>query len=423
MRAHRDNDRRVSADRKRFDRGPLPGRGSLRLGQIAGIDIAVDWSLLIIFWLIFSALAIGVFPAWHPEWNVLQSALTALAAALLFFGSVLLHELSHALIGRVHGVTIGRITLFMFGGMAHMENEPPSWRAELYMAIVGPLTSLAIGISCLWLMAIIAGPLDIDPQQPQAAFARLGPLTTLLAWLGPVNIFLGIFNLVPGFPMDGGRVLRAIIWAITGDLRRATRAASRAGQGFAFLLMSTGLLMVLGLRVPLLGGGFLNGLWLALIGWFLNNAAVMSYRQLLVRESLEHVAVTRLMQSQFTRVDPQMRVSTLVDEKLMPSGQRTFPVERNGELLGLVSLADLRKRPREAWADSTVAEIMTPTKSLVCLTPQQDAMEALAYISQRNLNQLPVVEYGSLIGLVRREDILKWLAVHGEPAAGGNSRI
>jgi Zn-dependent protease/CBS domain-containing protein len=397
--------------------------GGLRLGRIAGIEIAVDWSLLIIFWLIFSALAIGVFPAWHPEWNVAQCGVTALAAALLFFGSVLLHELSHALVGRVHGVTIRRITLFMFGGMAQMENEPPSWRAELYMAIVGPLTSLAIGFGCLWFVAVVAGPLDIDPQQPQAAFARLGPLTTLLAWLGPVNIFLGIFNMVPGFPMDGGRVLRAVMWAITGDLRRATQAASRVGQGFAFLLMSAGLMMLLGLRVPLLGGGFVNGLWLALIGWFLNNAAVMSYRELLVRQSLEHVPVARLMQTQFTRIDPQMRVSTLVDEELMPSGQRAFPVERDGELVGLVSLADLRKRPRETWADSTVAEIMTPVKALVCLAPQQDAMEALALVAQGNLNQLPVVDSGKLVGLVRREDILKWLAVHGEPAARGASRI
>jgi CBS domain-containing protein len=272
-------------------------------------------------------------------------------------------------------------------------------------------------------MAIIAGPLDIDPQQPQAVLARLGPLTTLLAWLGPVNIFLGIFNMVPGFPMDGGRVLRAVMWAITGDLRRATQAASRIGQGFAFLLMSTGFMMVLGLRVPFLGGGFVNGLWLALIGWFLNNAAVMSYRQLLVRMSLEHVPVARLMQTQFTRIDPQMRVSTLVDEQLMPSGQRAFPVERDGALVGLVSLADLRKCPRETWADSTVAEIMTPVKALVCLTPQQDAMEALALVAQGNLNQLPVVDNDKLVGLVRREDILKWLAVHGEPAARGASRI
>lgn len=395
--------------------------GGVRLGKIAGIEIAADWSLLIIFWLIFSALAIGVFPAWHPEWSTALAWATALAAAILFFCSVLLHELSHALVGRAHGVTIRRITLFMFGGMAHMENEPPSPRAEFFMAIVGPLTSLVIGICCVWIVAIAAGPLDIDLEQPQAALSQLGPLATLLAWLGPVNIFLGIFNLVPGFPMDGGRVLRALLWALTGDLQKATRAASRVGQGFAFLLMATGLMMVLGLRMPVLGGGLVNGLWLALIGWFLNNAAIMSYRQLLVRASLERVPVARLMQTQVTRVDPAMRVSELVDEHLMPSGQRTFPVERDGEFFGLVSLTDLRKRPRAAWGDTTVAEIMTPAKALVCLHAQQDAPRALTLIAEGNFNQLPVLDNGRLVGLLRREDIVKWLAVHEETAPSRNS--
>ena len=397
--------------------------GGVRLGQIAGIEIAVDWSLLIIFGLLFSTLALGVFPQWHPQWGVAQSWLTALAAALLFFGSVLVHELAHALVGRTRGVVIRRITLFMFGGMAQMESEPPTWGAELAMAIVGPLTSLAIGVGCLWLMVSISGPLEIDPDAPQAVFARLGSFATLLAWLGPVNIMLGLFNLVPGFPLDGGRVLRAILWALTGDLQRATRAATRAGQGFALLLMATGVMMVLGLRVPVFGGGFVGGLWLTLIGWFLNNAAIMSYRQLLVRGSLEHVPVVRLMQTQFVRIEPHMPIRTLVDEQLMPSGQRTFPVERDSEFLGLVSLADLRKRPPKAWADTAVAEIMTPAANLISLTPRQDATEALALLAQTNLNQLPVVDDGKLVGFVRREDILKWVALHGAGAPGNLSGI
>lgn len=285
--------------------------GGLRLGHVAGIEIVVDASLLIIFSLITFTLAVGVFPGWHPDWSAALSWATALAAAVLFFASVLIHELSHALVGRMHGIVIRRITLFMFGGMAQMENEPPTWRSEFAMAIVGPLASLALGFSFLWLAAIISDPLDIDPDKPQEALAALAPLPTLLVWLGPVNIILAIFNLVPGFPMDGGRVLRAILWAVTGNLRLATRRASQAGQGFAWLLMATGMVMLLGVRVPFLGGGFFGGLWLALIGWFLNNAAVMSYRQLLMRESLADVHVARLMQTRVTRVDPQMRVSTL----------------------------------------------------------------------------------------------------------------
>ena len=388
--------------------------GGLRVGHIAGIQIRVDWSLLIIFWLITFTLAVGVFPGWHPDWSAALSWATALAAAVLFFVSVLIHELSHALVGRAHGVVIRQITLFMFGGMAQMENEPPTWRSEFAMAIVGPLTSLALGFSFLWLAASISGPLDMDADNPQAMLAALAPLPTLLVWLGPVNIMLAIFNLVPGFPMDGGRVLRAILWAVTGNLRQATRHASRAGQGFAWLLMATGFTMLLGVRVPFLGGGFLSGLWLTLIGWFLNNAAIQSYRQLLIRESFAQVAVTRLMQTQFTRVEPHMRVSTLVDEHLMPSGQRSFPVEQDGRFVGMVSLHDLRKRPRAAWDRTTVDEIMTPAAAIIAVTPRQGAMEAMALLAQHDLNQLPVVDNGTLLGLVRREDILRWLTVHGE---------
>lgn len=387
----------------------------LSLGSIAGIQVAVDWSLLIIFFLITFSLAAGVFPAWHPDWSAALSWVTALAAALLFFASVLTHELSHAIVGRARGIEIRRITLFMFGGMAHMENEPPSWRAELSMAIVGPLTSLVLGFLFLWLAGLVSGPLEIDPNHPQDALAALGPVATLLLWLGPVNIVLAVFNLVPGFPLDGGRVLRALLWGVTGDLRLATRWASHAGQGFAWLLMATGFVMILGLRVPFLGGGLVNGLWLAFIGWFLNNAALMSYRQLLVRESLEDVPVRRLMQTRFMRVDPKMYVSTLVHEHLMPSGQRAFPVEENGRFLGMVSLRDLQKRERHAWDSTTVSEIMTPAAELVTVAPEQDATEALAIIGRRDLNQLPVVQKDELLGLLRREDILKWLSLHVGP--------
>ena len=388
----------------------------LRLGHIAGIEIAVDWSLLIIFWLITFTLAVGVFPEWHPGWSATLSWTTALAAAVLFFTSVLIHELSHAIVGRAHGVIIRRITLFMFGGMAQMENEPPTWRSEFAMAIVGPLTSLALGVAFLSLAAAAGAPLDIDPEDPRAALAGLGPVVTLLLWLGPINILLALFNLVPGFPLDGGRVLRAVLWAITGNLRRATRHASRAGQGFAWLLMASGFAMILGLHVPFLGAGLVNGLWLAFIGWFLNNAAVLSYRQLLVRESLADVPVARLMQTRFTRVEPRMLISTLVDQHLMPSGQRSFPVEDNGRFLGMVCLSDLRKRDRDAWDRTPVGDIMTPAAALVTVTPREDAFEVLARLAGRGLNQLPVVEDGRLVGMIMREDILKWLALQSERA-------
>jgi len=322
------------------------------------------------------------------------------------------HELSHALVGRTHNVVIRRITLFMFGGIAHMEGEPPSWRAELSMAIVGPVTSLVLGFVFLWLAGFIGGPLNINPDNPQETLAALSPAATLLLWLGPVNIGLGLFNLVPGFPLDGGRVLRALMWGLTGNLQLATRWASNAGQIFAWLLMSAGILMILGLRVPFLGGGFLNGVWLAFVGWYLNNAALMSYQQLLIRTALEHVPVRKLMQTRFVRVDPQMSVSTLVNEYVMASGQRAFPVEAEGKLVGMVSLRDVQKRARTDWEIVTVRDIMTPVPKLEMVSPDQDAVEALKAIGRLDLSQLPVVQNNEILGLLRREDILKWLSLH-----------
>lgn len=394
----------------------------LRLGSIAGIDIAVDWSLLIVFLLVTFSLAAGVFPVWHPGWSAALAWGTAAAAALLLFASVLVHELSHAIVGRACGVRFSRITLFVFGGMAQMENEPPNWRAEFAMAIVGPLTSLALGVSSLALAALLVGPLEIDPADPRQALARLGPLATLLLWLGPVNVVLAVFNLVPGFPLDGGRVLRAVMWGISGNLRRATRWASLAGQAFAWLLMATGVLIILGLRLPVIGGSIVGGLWLAFIGWFLNNAAIAGYRQLLLRESLENVTVRDLMQTRYTSVDPRLPVAALVDVHLMASGQRAFPVEDDGLLVGLVSLRDVQKCDRADWIDTPVARIMTPVGELVTVSPEQVAIDALALLAQRDLNQLPVVRAGRLVGLLRREDILKWLAIHADgELAGRNS--
>jgi Zn-dependent protease/CBS domain-containing protein len=384
----------------------------VRLGRIAGIEVIADWSLLVIFFLVAFSLANGVFPGWHPDWGAGLAWATALGAAVLFFASVLVHELSHALVGRLGGMQVRRITLFMFGGVAHLEEEPRSWGAELAMAAVGPVTSLVLGLLFLMLAGFFAGPIDVDLEDPGEALAALSPLATLLLWLGPVNLLLAVFNLVPGFPLDGGRMLRAVLWGATGDLRKATRWASSAGQVFAGLLMGAGVLMLFGYRIPLLGGGGLGGLWLMFIGWFLNNAAVMGYRQLVVTQTLEDVPVARVMQTQVARIDPGVSVRKLAEEHMMASGQRVLPVERDGRFLGLVSLSDLQRSEPRAWDRITAQEIMTPAARLACIGPEAQASEALAELGRRGVNQLPVVERGRLVGLVRREDVLKWLALH-----------
>lgn len=392
---------------------PKPaGRGfGFRVGQLAGIAIHVDLSLAIVFSLITVALGTGLFPSWHPEWGALVTWSTALAAAFLFFVSILIHELSHALVGRAQGIPVNAITLFVFGGVAQLEREPHSWRAELWMAIAGPVTSMVLGLLFLFLGGMFAGPVDLEDGE--RAMAALNPVATLLLWLGPVNIILAVFNLVPGFPLDGGRVLRAILWGITDDLLRATQWASRLGQGFAWLLIMTGISMMLGLRVPWLGGGLFSGMWLALIGWFLNNAALMSYRQLLVSEVLQGVPVARLMRRDLWTVPPGMRIDALVDERLMRSDQRAFPVMEDGNLLGLVCLQDIRGIPREGWETTAVIEVMTPAARLSTIGVDADAAEALQRLSREGVNQLPVVDDGGLAGLIQREDILKWLSLYG----------
>jgi Zn-dependent protease len=386
-----------------------------RLARVAGVDVYLDWSLIIIFALVTFSLGAGVFPLWHPGWSATTTWLTAIAAAILFFLSVLLHEMSHALVGRSQGIDVPRITLFVFGGMAHMRAEPQTWRGEFWMSIVGPITSLVLGIVFILLATLASGPIDVDPDNPQRALAMLSPLSTLLFWLGPINVILALFNLVPGFPLDGGRVLRAVLWGITGDLRRATRWAANGGQMFAWLLIIAGLSMMLGLSVPIFGTGVVSGLWLALIGWFLNNAAVMSYRQLLVRESLEQVPVSKLMLSSIRTVAPDLTVRALVDDYIMSSEQRAYPVVDGDRLVGLICLRDVHKVPREAWERTSVGDAMTGADRLAAVSPDDDGSEALNMLSEHRINQLPVIDHGTVRGLIRREDILRWLSLYGAP--------
>lgn len=285
------------------------------------------------------------------------------------------------------------------------------------MAIVGPITSFVLGLLFIFLGSVSAGEeLQPNPSDPLQTFSALGPLATVLLWIGPINILLGAFNLVPGFPLDGGRVLRAMLWGLTGDLYRATRWAAGLGQMVAWILIGCGFAMIFGIRVPFFGTGVVGGMWIALIGWFLNNAAIMSYRQLLVQRSMEHVPVSRIMLSQFDTVTPDMPISTLIEDYIMRSDQRAFPVVENGRLVGLVCLEDVRRVDPTERATLPVRAIMTPAQALTTVTPEEASTEALQALSRREVNQLPVVKHGTVRGLIRREDILKWLSLHGEQA-------
>jgi Zn-dependent protease/CBS domain-containing protein len=399
----------------RHPRGILfPG---IRLGRIANTEVVIDWSLLIIFALITASLGAGVFPRWHPNWSPALSWFLAIIAAILFFMSVLMHELSHVAVARAFNLPAHRITLFLFGGLAQIEEEPPSPRVEFYMAIMGPLVSIAIGLISLalgaWFSAKVRASLA---DEPLLYMQSIGPVSTLLLWLGPINLLLGVFNLIPGFPLDGGRVLRSIIWWTTNDMLKATAWAAAAGKFFAWIFMAIGIFMAFGIYVPILGTGLVSGLWLILIGWFLNNAAHSSYQYILQQTALKNVPVTRLMHSHFETVPANLPVDAFVEQYLLHSDQRAFPVVQDEHMMGLVGLDEVKRFPREIWSTSTVQEIMTPMDSVSTITPQADARQALDKLANEDVNQLPVIENGHLLGLIRRQDILKWLVLHQREA-------
>lgn len=377
--------------------------GGLRIGSVFGIDLALHASLLVISILIATSLGFGVLPAWHPEWGAALVWAVALTATVGLFLSILVHELSHALVGRAFGIPVKRITLFLFGGVANMEREPPTPGSELLMALAGPATSFVLGV-----LLLTGGFALLDGTVlPAEAIEQAGAAPTIFLWLGSVNVTLAVFNLVPGFPLDGGRALRAVLWSATGNLRQATRLASWGGQLFGWFLIGCGIAMAFGVRLPVFGTGALSGLWLVLIGWFLRNAAEGSYQGLVIDETLRQVPIRRLVRPS-TSVTPDLPVSELVSDFLMATDQHAFPVTDGVRVLGVVSLVDIRKIPREAWERTPVRHIMTEVEAL---DVDEDGAMALRKLAEGSVDQLPVQDHGHLEGVVRREDLLKWLAL------------
>lgn len=380
-------------------------RRGLRVGSLFGIEIRLDPSVMLIFALIVFMLATGVFPKWHPDWSAGQAWGLALAAGLLFFASLLAHELAHSVVAILHGVPVPRITLFLFGGVSEMSREPDSPRAEFLIAVVGPAMSLLLGAIFTAAGAALAGDAEAAgwPADPEALLSGLSPLATMLFWLGPVNLMLGVFNLVPGFPLDGGRVLRSALWWLTGDVVRATRWASLAGQAVAWGLIVLGVVQVL--------SGLLQGLWLMLIGWFLNNAARSSLSQLLVRQAIEGLNVGDLMRTRFERVGEDVLLETFVHDHLLRSSQTCWPVTTDdGELLGIVTFDEIREVPAERRRELRVGDVMTSVEETVA--PGLSGRAALEILLRQSGDPLPVIQDGRIVGMLRRADILRWLAMH-----------
>lgn len=396
-------------------------RSGIHLGRLFGIRITLDLSLIVIFVLVWFSLGAGAFPAWHPDWSPLLTWGLAAAAAVLFFLSILVHELSHALVAKAYGIPVERITLFIFGGVANIEEDPASPLHEAVMAGIGPVTSVGIGIACSFL-AMLLSPTAL-PEDPMLALQQMSPLVTLLAWLGPINILVGLFNLLPGFPLDGGRVLRALIWGISKDLKLATRWASRMGQAFGFALIALGAAMAFGVVVPVLGGGLMQGIWLAFIGWFLNNAARLSYRQHLVREMLEDVPVWRLMRRESAPgVLANEPISTLVHQHLIARQQQAVVVYEGDRVAGIVEARDVRAIPRSEWETRPVSDVVRDLGTLPVLDPNLDMWRALRSFGRSKMALLPVRSQGQIVGMLHQADVARFIDLQvnelGRPGHG-----
>ena len=364
--------------------------GGIHIATIAGIRININYSWLIILVLLTISLAAGWFPTAAPGLGTLAYYILGFIAAILLFASVLVHELAHSLVARARGLPVRDISLFIFGGVSNIEREPKTPGTEFQMAIVGPVASLVIG-GIAWVLALLVG-------------GASRPLTATLLYLAFANVLLGIFNLIPGFPLDGGRVLRSIIWKATGSLRQATQWAARVGQVVAFLFILWGIWQIF-------NGNLLGGVWIGFIGWFLLTAAQSANTQVMLESLLRGVRVAEVMRPIGVSVPPTLSLRQLVDGYLLPQGLRSVPVAEGDQLRGLLTLGEVRDVPRDQWDTTTVDQVMIPLERLHTIGPEQSLNDVLPMMVRQDINQMPVTQNGRLVGIVSRDAIMRYLEV------------
>jgi Zn-dependent protease len=372
-------------------------KAQIRLGRILGIEIGLHYSWFIIALLITLSL-VGQFSALNPDWGMSVIWATAIATSLLFFAAIIAHELSHAAVAKARNLPVRSITLFALGGVAQIEKEAVDPATEFWMGIAGPIMSVIIGLLCLVIAWAIGWVPGVDPKTP---------VTAMFMWLGYINISLAIFNLLPGFPLDGGRVLRAIIWWATGDDVRSTRLAARVGQVLALAFI------VLGVFRFFAGAG-IAALWIAFIGWFLLEAARASYAQVEINERLRKVWVRDLMDSDCTVVDGQSNLETFVNEYLLRTGKRCFLVRNGRGIEGMITTHEVKGTDRSRWPETTIEEVMRPLDKLHSVTPETPVSDAMEIMSRDDVNQLPVVRDGRIEGTISRAGVLRLLQTQAE---------
>ncbi len=371
----------------------------ITLFKLLGFSVRVDLSWVVIAALVTWSLATGLFPQRYKDFPAATYWIMGAVGAVGLFASIVFHEMCHSLVARRYGLSMKGITLFIFGGVAEMDDEPASAKVEFLMAAAGPLSSIILGIAFLaaYLFATVAGwPI---------------PLRGVIGYLGLINLMLAVFNLVPAFPLDGGRILRAALWSWKGNVRWATRVASRVGSGFGLVLIMTGLL-------SLLRGNVVGGIWWVLIGMFLRTAAGTSYKQLLTRQALQGEPVSRFMETSPMTVPPRISIEELIEDYVYRYHYKMFPVVEGGRLVGCVSTRQVRDIPRDEWSLRTVGDLAAQCSAENTISPDADSLEALSAMSKTGASRLMVIDGGRLVGIVSLKDMLRFLSLKVELEEG-----
>jgi Zn-dependent protease len=370
-------------------------RTNFRLFKVFGIPVEINVSWFIIFGLVSWSLVSIYFPAHYPSFSVVTHWIMGLVAALLLFASVVLHELGHSYVAKTHGVPIKRITLFLFGGVSQLTKESSDPVTEIKIAISGPAVSYA-------LMLVFFGFYYVVSRSGSP-----GGVAAVLKYLAYVNGILGTFNLIPGFPLDGGRLLRAILWKASGDLRRATYVASKVGSIIGIVFIVLGFLLVF-------RGAFIGGLWLVLIGFFLRQAAGASYLQVVIESTLKGVTVGDIMKPDVVTVSEDLTVQSLVDEYFFKYHFDCFPVSDDGRLKGLITVNELKDLPKAKWQETRVGDIMQPDSQRIRAGIDEEASEVLKRVIRDRCGKLPVVSGDRIVGIITRRDIMEALRVFSD---------
>jgi Zn-dependent protease/predicted transcriptional regulator len=365
------------------------GLPAVRLGRPFGIPLEVDASWMFIFLLVSSSLSTSYFPAALPNSGPVLYVALGTATALAFFGSLVLHELAHSLVARAGGLKVTKVTLFLFGGVSQMEDEPRSAGHELLLAVAGPLTSVLIGLASLALVALLG------------VLKAPGPIWLPFEYLGFINFSLAAFNMLPGFPLDGGRVFRAILWAITGDMLKATRWASRAGQVIGMSLMAVAVFGVL--------SGTFDFVWLAVMGWFLSNMSASAYRQQVIRATLAEVPLRQVMSAPAVLAPADLSLEEMAHSYFLGGRHTRYPVVDEGHVVGLIDLARVQNVPRESWSSTTVAEVAAADLTGIVASPDASVGSVLSQLEPGGSGAVLVVEDRRLAGIVTRADVIRFI--------------